>query len=132
MNKYAAFRALNTFANARAKLVDALRDAGYVTVEDTHNIIVEWACEKTGCTFTIAESSGKVMLNSKHKKYEAAKTTVRDVKLMVMGTTRHAESKRTEPTKVRISAAERAAFAALVKACGDVKRLRTVVKALAV
>ena len=72
-------------------------------------------------------------LESSERDYIAnAKTTVRDVKLMVMGTTRHAESKRTEPTKVRISAAERAAFAALVKTCGDVKRLRAVVKALAV
>ena len=63
-------------------------------------------------------------------KYEAAKTTVRDIMLMLQGTTRHAESKRTEPTKVRISAAERAAFEALLAACGDAKRLSIVVKAL--
>ena len=40
------------------------------------------------------------------------------------------KSNKAEPTKVRISAAERAAFEAFKKACGDAKRASAVFKAL--
>lgn len=40
------------------------------------------------------------------------------------------KSHKAEPTKVRISAAEREAFAALLAVCGDAKRARVVFKAL--
>lgn len=40
------------------------------------------------------------------------------------------KSNKAEPTKVRISAAEREAFAALLAVCGDAKRARVVFKAL--
>ena len=130
MNKKAAFKALDTFANSRVQLIQSMIDAGYPTIEDCRPVVIEWACAKTGAEYRIAESSGIAKLVSSHPKYEAAKTTVRDIMLMLQGTTRHAESKRTEPTKVRISAAERAAFEALLAACGDAKRLSIVVKAL--
>ena len=130
MNKKAAFKALDTFANSRVQLIQSMIDAGYPTIEDCRPVVIEWACTKTGAEYRIAESSGIAKLVSSHPKYEAAKTTVRDIMLMLQGTTRHAESKRTEPTKVRISAAERAAFEALLAACGDAKRLSIVVKAL--
>lgn len=129
-NKTAAFKALNTFADSRVKLIESMKSAGYPTIEACREVVIEWACEKTGAEYRIAESSGMAKLVSSHPKYEAAKTTVRDIMLMLQGTTRHAESKRSEPTKVRISAEERAAFAALLAACGDAKRLSTVVKAL--
>lgn len=130
MNKKAAFKALDTFANSRVQLIQSMIDAGYPTIEDCRPVVIEWACTKTGAEYRVAESSGIAKLVSSHPKYEAAKTTVRDIMLMLQGTTRHAESKRTEPTKVRISAAERAAFEALLAACGDAKRLSIVVKAL--
>lgn len=44
--------------------------------------------------------------------------------------TNKAKSNKAEPTKVRISAAERAAFEAFKKACGDAKRASAVFKAL--
>ena len=130
MNKKAAFKALDTFANSRVQLIQSMIDAGYPTIEDCRPVVIEWACTKTGAEYRVAESSGIAKLVSSHPKYEAAKTTVRDIMLMLQGTTRHKESKRTEPTKVRISAAERAAFEALLAACGDAKRLSIVVKAL--
>jgi hypothetical protein len=90
VNKEAAFVALNTFASARVQLIAGLRDAGY-TLETARGVVIEWACGKTGAAFNVKES-GKVTLDSGHKKYEAAKTVVRDVMLMLAGTTRRKAS----------------------------------------
>jgi protein-arginine kinase activator protein McsA len=98
INKTAAFAALNKFANARVQLIQALHNAGY-TVESSRGVVIEWACNKTGATFNVSKG-GKVMLNSAHPKYEAAKTVVRDVMHMVQGTTRHASSAKKESDPV--------------------------------
>lgn len=92
-NKTAAFAALNKFANARVQLIQALHDAGY-TLESARGVVIEWACAKTGASFNVSKG-GKVMLDSKAANYEAAKTTVRDVMLMVQGTTRRASNGKT-------------------------------------
>ena len=146
-NKAAAFTALNTFAKSRAQLIKKLMDAGYRTLEECRPVVIEWACKKIGDAakleqkdiedmYRIAESSGITKLVSSHPKYQAAKTTVRDMMDNIAGTTRHkkAQANRKEKAKkVRISAEQRAAFEALVLACnGDKARARTVVKALAV
>ena len=94
-NKTAAFAALNKFASSRVQLIQALHDAGY-TVETARGVVIEWACEKTGASFNTSKA-GKVMLDTKHPKFEAAKTTVRDVMHMVEGTTRHASSAKKAP-----------------------------------
>lgn len=94
-NKTQAFAALNKFANARVELIQALHDAGY-TLETARGVVIEWACGKTGAAFNVSKT-GKVMLDSAHPKYEAAKTTVRDVMLMIQGTTRHASSGKKAP-----------------------------------
>lgn len=94
-NKAKAFATLNKFADSRVALIQGMKDAGYKTIEECKNIVIEWACEKTGCTFT-ATKAGKNRLESGHKKYEAAKTTVRDVMLMLAGTTRHKQSNKKE------------------------------------
>lgn len=95
-NKTAAFKTLDTFASARVALVKGMKDAGYATAEECRPVVIEWACSKTGCAFNVAESTGKTMLDSKHKQYEKTKTIVRDVMLMLEGTTRHASSGKTE------------------------------------
>jgi hypothetical protein len=64
--------------------------AGY-TLESARPVVIEWACGKTGAGFNVKES-GKVTLDTGHKKYEAAKTVVRDVMLMLAGTTRRKAS----------------------------------------
>ena len=94
-NKAQAFAALNTFADSRVALIQGLKDAGYHTVEQCKPIVIEWACDKTGAEFRTTEA-GKVLLVSSHKRYEAAKTTVRDTMLMIEGTTRRKESARKE------------------------------------
>ena len=104
-NKSQAFKALNTFAASRVKLIESMQAAGYDTVEACRPVVIEWACEKTGAAFNVSKA-GKVMLDSSHAKYEAAKTTVRDVMLMLQGTTRHAAqgSAKTDPVDAVIKA----------------------------
>jgi hypothetical protein len=92
MSKAKAFQALDQFANSRAKLIKDMQAAGYTTVEECRPIVIEWACMKTGAEFRVAESSGAVKLVSSHPKYETAKTVVRDVMLMLEGTTRREQA----------------------------------------
>jgi hypothetical protein len=131
MSKQAAFNTLNKFATARVQLIQGMIDAGYPTAEDARSVVIEWACAKTGAEFRWNKDETKAMLVSSHPKYEAAKTTVRDVMLNLQGTTRRqASSAKAEPTKTRVSAEERAAFEAFLAACGDAGRALTVFKAL--
>lgn len=131
MSKQAAFNTLNKFATARVQLIQGMIDAGYPTAEDARNVVIEWACAKTGAEFRWNKDETKAMLVSSHPKYEAAKTTVRDVMLNLQGTTRRqASSGKAEPTKTRVSAEERAAYGAFLAACGDSGRALTVFKAL--
>jgi hypothetical protein len=99
MNKQQAFNTLNKFANARVELIAGMARAGYTTVEMCKPVVIQWACEKTGATFNVSTSTDKVMLDSKHAKYETAKTVVRDVMAMIEGTTRHEKAKQTEQNK---------------------------------
>jgi hypothetical protein len=96
-NKTLAFSTLNKFADQRAQLIKGMHNAGY-TLESSRGVVIEWACGKTGAGFNVKES-GKVTLDTGHKKYEAAKTVVRDVMLMLAGTTRRKASaaKATDP-----------------------------------
>ena len=121
-NKANAFIALNTFADSRTALIQGMADAGYKTLETCKPIVIEWACNKTGATFNVS-AKGKVMLDSTHTKYESAKGVVRDVMLMLQGTTRHATRvsarKETDPLAIlaaklaKLSAKDRAVVLAL-------------------
>lgn len=95
VNKAAAFKALNKFADSRVELIEGMKKAGY-TLETARPVVIEWACSKTGCAFTVNENTGRVALVSSHKKYEMTKTVVRDVMLMLRGTTRHASQGKAE------------------------------------
>jgi hypothetical protein len=96
MSKQQAFKALDTFATSRVTLIKSMAAAGYTTLEDCRPIVIEWACAKTGATFTVktVESTGEVVtrLDRDHVHYEKAKTTVRDITLMLRGTTRSAQT----------------------------------------
>jgi hypothetical protein len=95
-NKAKAFSTLNTFADSRVKLIQGMHDAGYTTVEACRPIVIEWACIKTGAEYRETKA-GKIVLVTDHPKYEGAKTTVRDIMLMIEGTTRRASSGKKEP-----------------------------------
>jgi hypothetical protein len=95
-NKTQAFKTLDTFADSRVTLITGMQKAGYATVEECRPIVIEWACLKTGAEYRETKA-GKVVLVSDHPKYEGAKTTVRDIMLMIEGTTRRASSGKKEP-----------------------------------
>jgi hypothetical protein len=120
-NKDQAFKTLNTFATARVQLIEGMRKAGYTTLEECRPIVIEWACTKTGAQFNTAKS-GKVMLDSKDANYESTKTVVRDVMLMLAGTTRREAHAKGEPADAvaqlvakfaKLSKAEQKRFARL-------------------
>ena len=97
-NKAMAFATLNTFADSRVALIKGMRDAGY-TLETARGVVIEWACDKVGSGakgYKVNEETGKVTLVSSHAKYETTKTVVRDVMLMLAGTTRRESSTRKE------------------------------------
>ena len=96
-NKAKAFSTLNTFADSRIELIKGMRDAGYATVEACRPIVIEWACKKTGAEYRENKAKTKIMLVTDHPKYEGAKTVVRDIMLMIEGTTRRASSAKKEP-----------------------------------
>jgi len=102
INKTLAFSTLNKFSDSRVALIKGMNDAGY-TLETARGVVIEWACGKTGAAFKTSETSGKVTLVSSHAKYEAAKTTVRDVMLMLAGTTRRASSAKKEADPVAVA-----------------------------
>lgn len=115
-NKTQAFAVLNTFATARTELIAGMKAAGY-TLETARDVVIEWACEKTGAAYNV-KASGKVTLDTSHRKYEAAKTVVRDVMHMMAGTTRRAASAKKETDAVAQLAAKVAKLSA-----ADKKRL---------
>ena len=126
-NKTQAFNALNKFANARVELIKELKSAGYSTVEETRPVVIEWACSKTGCAFTVKGSGPK--MNSKDARYEKTKTVVRDIMLMVKGTTRRQVSAMREefkPSREQVKAAK--AFLAVLG--DDIALARKVIAAL--
>jgi len=94
-NKANAFKTLDTFADSRVTLITGMQKAGYDTVEACRPIVIEWACKKTGAEYRETKA-GKIVLVSDHPKYEGAKTVVRDIMLMIEGTTRRASSGKKE------------------------------------
>lgn len=102
VNKTLAFSTLNKFADSRVALIKGMHDAGY-TLETARGVVIEWACDKTGAAFNVSGKSGKVTLDSGHRKYEAAKTTVRDVMHMMAGTTRRAAGAKKEVDHVAVA-----------------------------
>jgi hypothetical protein len=96
-NKANAFKTLDTFADSRVTLITGMQKAGYTTVEACRPIVIEWACLKTGAEYRENKAKTKLMLVTSHPNYEGAKTTVRDIMLMIEGTTRRASSGKKEP-----------------------------------
>ena len=96
-NKANAFKTLDTFADSRVTLITGMQKAGYATVEECRPIVIEWACKKTGAEYRENKAKTKIMLVTDHPKYEGAKTVVRDIMLMIEGTTRRASSGKKEP-----------------------------------
>jgi hypothetical protein len=97
-NETQAFQVLDTFADSRATLIQGMKDAGYLTLEECEPIVIKWACAKVGAKWQI--KAEKVRFVSTHAKYNTAKTVKNDIMHMLKGTTRHMHQSngRTEPT----------------------------------
>lgn len=121
INKDSVFAAFNAFANQRVELIQSLKVAGVTTVEEARPYAIEWACAKTGAAFTV-KANGAIKLVSSHRKYESAKTVVRDLMLMIQGTTRRKATTRgkTDPVQLlltkfeSLTAAEKRRFLASI------------------
>ena len=81
-NQAKAFIAFNKFANARVKLIEELRAAGYKTAEEAREVCILWVSHKTGVP-AIEKSSGLLKLDSSHAKYQGARTALRDLMHMI-------------------------------------------------
>lgn len=79
----AAFNALNAFGltvkGAAEKLRAAFEVLGIVTVEQTFEVVTAWAAKRSGCPLVQSQRGSKIVLDSKHAAYEAAKTARRRV-----------------------------------------------------
>lgn len=95
MNQTAIFNAFNVYAktlgDARITLVADLKAQGLTTLEEVKPWVIKWACARTGAKYNVS-AGGKVMLDSKHPKYEGAKTAVRDMMLAFKGEKREGGS----------------------------------------
>jgi hypothetical protein len=90
-NETKAFQVLDTFADSRVTLIQGMKDAGYITLEECEPIVIKWACAKVGAKWQI--KAEKVRFVSTHAKYNTAKTVKNDIMHMLKGTTRHKANK---------------------------------------
>ena len=127
-NKQALFTALNTFAASRVLLIEQVIAAGYPTSEAARPAIMEWVSEKTGVAIKV-QGAGRVVFDNDTT--GAARQSLRDVMLMLEGTSRRDAAKASPQVSRKaapLTAAQKAAVAALVAAFGgDRKAARAAV-----
>jgi len=127
-NKQALFTALNTFASSRVLLIEQVVAAGYPTSEAARPAIMEWVSEKTGVAIKV-QGSGRVVFDNDTT--GAARQSLRDVMLMLEGTSRRDAAKASPQVSRKaapLTAAQKAAVAALIAAFGgDRKAARSAV-----
>ena len=128
-NKIALFAALERFASARVLLIEQVIAAGYPTVEAARPAIMEWVSEKTGVAIKV-QGTGRVVFDNDAT--GAARQSLRDVMLMLEGTSRREVAAEASPQVSRkaapLTAAQKAAVAALIAAFGgDRKAARAAV-----
>jgi hypothetical protein len=124
MNKQALFTALNTFASARVLLIEQVIAAGYPTSEAARPAIMEWVSIKTGCALNTKGTGRVVFDGSDTTLSNNARQVLRDIMLMLEGSTRRAATKspKVSPKATPLTKAQKAAIAALLEAFGgDVK-----------
>lgn len=136
INTVSVFAAFDAYAsavdNSRAELCKALKAEGLTTRESVQPYAVEWAAKKNGCALKDGArcAAGKVVLDRKHPKYEAAKTAARRV--MEAFESPVVERSAHKPA-VQLSRAQRAAalvFCAEFKGDSLEAQVRAAVKAL--
>ena len=85
------------YLDAQDDALTAMHALGLDTPEAQRPYLIRAVCEYTGATFS-ESATGKLMLNSKDKNYEWAKTRLRDIMLALRGEKRvNASSGKTDP-----------------------------------
>lgn len=123
LNKQAALAALNKFALAGPALVEALREAGYTTREDSRVLVLEWAAKKLGCPLVKSShhlSKTAYILDASSPKFAAASKAVQRVMDVLQGEKR-VSNKKEAAEPVVIAKKTVAAFEAQVLALGLTK-----------
>ena len=86
-----------SFLDAQDDALVAMHALGLDTPEAQRPYLIRAVCEYTGASFN-ESATGKLMLNSKDKNYEWAKTRLRDITLALKGEKRvNASSGKTDP-----------------------------------
>jgi hypothetical protein len=85
------------YLDAQDDALTAMHALGLDTPEAQRPYLIRAVCEYTGATFS-ESATGKLMLNSKDKNYEWAKTRLRDIMLALRGEKRvNASSGKADP-----------------------------------
>ena len=113
---------VSKFLDASDDLVISLHSEGLTTDAEQRTYVIVAVCAKyTEGKGWNESSTGKVMLDSKHKRYEFLKTKVRDVMAALKGETRSASSGKADPVDAIIKAFNKL----------EAKQQKAVIKALA-
>jgi hypothetical protein len=95
------------YLDAQDDALTAMHALGLDTPEAQRPYLIRAVCEYTGASFS-ESATGKLMLNSKDKNYEWAKTRLRDIMLALKGEKRvNASSGKTDPVDALIAAFEK-------------------------
>ena len=95
------------YLDAQDDALTAMHALGLDTPEAQRPYLIRAVCEYTGATFN-ESATGKLMLNSKDKNYEWAKTRLRDIMLALRGEKRvNASSGKADPVDALIAAFEK-------------------------
>jgi hypothetical protein len=97
------------YLDAQDDALIAMHALGLDTPEAQRPYLIRAVCEYTGATFN-ESATGKLMLNSKDKNYEWAKTRLRDIILALKGEKRsngNKSSGKTDPVDALIAAFEK-------------------------
>jgi hypothetical protein len=95
------------YLDAQDDALTAMHALGLDTPEAQRPYLIRAVCEYTGASFS-ESATGKLMLNSKDKNYEWAKTRLRDIILALRGEKRsNASSGKTDPVDALIAAFEK-------------------------
>ncbi len=90
------------YLDAQDDALTAMHALGLDTPEAQRPYLIRAVCEYTGATFS-ESATGKLMLNSKDKNYEWAKTRLRDIMLALRGEKRvNASSGKADPVDVLV------------------------------
>lgn len=101
-------KAVRSYLDAQDDLLTKMHSLGLDTPELQRPYLIVAVCEYTGAKYNVS-STGKLMLDSKHKHYEWAQTRLRDAMLALRGEkrTNKASSGKKDPVDALIAQFEK-------------------------